>query len=702
MQVNITEEEQLCLTINLFRGDLVSNIVDEIHNMFLLEARNSPLLFNDLANMENYISESYAGRSLIELIQNADDALASSFLVEQASGVFFVANDGRFFNEEDLLSLCRSGSSTKKRNSDTIGFRGIGFKSVVNYSRLVHLISGNIRLTFSKELTSEELGKTTSCPLVRVPHVYAGSKHQSKVDSLLSQGYTTIFIFEVLDDSFCKELTDFSCDYLIFLKHLKNVKIVSASTSQSFLISRDNLGDGEEKVSISDTNTVPVSWILLRDNAVEGVTAAVKFDGKTGVPADASESVLHSFLPTRDFLSFGLKLNGDFSTDPSRTRIVRDAETLNTIEKCAELLTSLIGKVLLDGDDPFGLANILKDASVNPLSSIKGETINDSVVLSIKKHVGLFLKSYSNGKQIVLQPNGITDEDFDRITSSSDLCGFGCKHDKAIPGIVKFLSNMGVKQLSSAQCLEAMRTIECSSTTRSSVVASTIKETRFGLSGKEKDLILNAKLFEFENGVYPISENPDGIVSEVFEGSIKEQLTSSGDYPAFIKRIGLKETVSAINQQEAKVEHSLADGTIKAQGATFGQKKALKKWRTVEMNVAEALKGMQNITSVRDVSFQNTGYDLEAICADGSSRYYEVKSIDSLGDPVSLSNNEYSTASIYKDKYYLAIVSQKACEISFFFIKNPTDCLTFEKRVTRWDWICTNYEGELITFRLEE
>lgn len=65
--------------------------------------------------MEKYISESYAGRSLIELMQNSDDAQAKKFLIKKVSErCYMVANDGREFSEEDLISLCRSGSSTKK------------------------------------------------------------------------------------------------------------------------------------------------------------------------------------------------------------------------------------------------------------------------------------------------------------------------------------------------------------------------------------------------------------------------------------------------------------------------------------------------------------------------------------------------------------------------------------------------------------
>ena len=54
-------------------------IVREIRDNFISEAINSPTLISDLASMEKYISESYDGRSLIELLQNADDAMATRF-----------------------------------------------------------------------------------------------------------------------------------------------------------------------------------------------------------------------------------------------------------------------------------------------------------------------------------------------------------------------------------------------------------------------------------------------------------------------------------------------------------------------------------------------------------------------------------------------------------------------------------------------
>lgn len=91
-------------------------LIENLHNYFLDEAKKSPMLLSDLASLEKYISESYSERSLIELIQNADDANATKFYISRLNkNTILVANNGDYFTEEDVKSLCRSGSSTKKK-----------------------------------------------------------------------------------------------------------------------------------------------------------------------------------------------------------------------------------------------------------------------------------------------------------------------------------------------------------------------------------------------------------------------------------------------------------------------------------------------------------------------------------------------------------------------------------------------------------
>ena len=59
------------------------------------------------------------------MLQNADDANAKRFFIRSNNDCIIVANDGRKFNKDDAMSICRSGVSTK-RDGKTIGYRGIG------------------------------------------------------------------------------------------------------------------------------------------------------------------------------------------------------------------------------------------------------------------------------------------------------------------------------------------------------------------------------------------------------------------------------------------------------------------------------------------------------------------------------------------------------------------------------------------------
>ena len=73
-------------------------LIKKLHDEFLNEAKQSPILLSDLANLEKYISESYSERSLIELIQNADDANSTKFYITIINdNAVLVANNGDFF-----------------------------------------------------------------------------------------------------------------------------------------------------------------------------------------------------------------------------------------------------------------------------------------------------------------------------------------------------------------------------------------------------------------------------------------------------------------------------------------------------------------------------------------------------------------------------------------------------------------------------
>lgn len=680
----------------------MTSIVNEVQRLFIAEAKQSPLLFSDLASVEGYISESYSGRSLIELLQNADDAGANAFYVEPLdSNAFLVANNGHPFTSEDFLALCRSGASTKKRKSNTIGFRGIGFKAVVNYAKTVHLISGEIKATFSREKTLAMLPAAKKVPLIRVPHTFDETRFQDAISRVLGEGYNTVFVFETDKPALGTEINELSGSGLLFVNHICRV-LINGESCRSISLVRKTLSDGLVDIEISES-AERKRWIVAKSKN-EGRREAVAFkcDGQKAVNAEADEAVFHSFMPTKDKLSARIKVNGDFSTDPSRTRIVWDEESEEALHSAVEIIADLCKTAFEMEHDPFGFIDVLKAISMDPLWQVKGMTPNDHFTQNVIEVLREVIRQGDQITPVYIQPESYDSDDFETVTQYLGVRGIGEKAQKGIPGIVELSKTLGYKPLPFEKSLEAMDTVECSDRTRASVLVDTIKGTSLGMSTKQKELIRKSKVVKSGSGKKRISEMDSGdTLDAVFEGMVADRLSNPAEYKSFIKRIGLEQQ-STVGRPIAEFVHSLGENTEATTSVqSFGTSRTIHKWRTVEKNVAALLELMPDVETVNDVSKQNVGYDLEAVLKNGKKRYYEVKSVDSLGDGFTFTNNEYSTAVENKEEYYFAIACQTEDTLEVCFVANPIETLRFEKRAIRWEWVCREYTGEVLKAKMK-
>lgn len=91
---------------------------------------------------------------LSELLQNADDAGATEASVCVDDGTFVFSHDGEDFKQEHFASLCRFGYSNK-RALHTIGFRGIGFKSIFSLGDIVELHTPTLTVAFHRQRFTE-------------------------------------------------------------------------------------------------------------------------------------------------------------------------------------------------------------------------------------------------------------------------------------------------------------------------------------------------------------------------------------------------------------------------------------------------------------------------------------------------------------------------------------------------------------------
>ncbi|MGI4873035.1 MAG: sacsin N-terminal ATP-binding-like domain-containing protein [Janthinobacterium lividum] len=148
----------------------------------------APELLEDLAHIEDYVQQSYAGRSLFELLQNGRDAaqvagqsgtLEIELVVREEAAWLLVRNTGAPLTPAGVEGLTRFGKSTKP-GVNTIGHKGLGFKAVRQLSDAPRLVTRWGTLLFDATRTQERYtpppGEPAPArlPLFYLPHYAPG------------------------------------------------------------------------------------------------------------------------------------------------------------------------------------------------------------------------------------------------------------------------------------------------------------------------------------------------------------------------------------------------------------------------------------------------------------------------------------------------------------------------------------------------
>jgi|GEM_PF-1170398 len=122
---------------------------------FLYELAEGTSNYRSLHSLTEQVEHQYHGRFIVELIQNAHDALLSTndklgaparieiaLKNEGDFGTLYVANDGRPFSLSNFNSLSQLGQSDKNPQ-ESIGNKGIGFRSVLEITNEPEIYSRN-------------------------------------------------------------------------------------------------------------------------------------------------------------------------------------------------------------------------------------------------------------------------------------------------------------------------------------------------------------------------------------------------------------------------------------------------------------------------------------------------------------------------------------------------------------------------------
>ena len=654
----------------------MESYIRKLSEEFLQEAISAPRLFRDMAQMEKYMAESYNERALTELIQNADDAESSTFYIDFLNGDLIVANNGKPFNKQDVETICRSGSS-KKRRGQTIGYRGVGFKSTTCFSSHIIIISKDCAFSFSKEYAARALNASyDEVPSIRIPLWVCvddlSYDLKLKIDSLRMNGFNTIFVFKNANASMCIQETE-RIDFcsLIFLRHIHS--IIIEKTLRNIRLERTiSTANGNHSVIIKDLiSQEEKEYNLISNNESYAIAVPNSYDEDNGFNSNEDE-VFHCYLPTLDRTGFKFRINGDFSTDPSRKHIIDDQRTRIECERIGQFLACyVIEQYHNKNSNEQLLRSIYEFVPLNKFGALIYETLQRTLeeknwLYSIEDTSVLLANALLLPCWFRYEWRGYLEEAMPPKKGNS----YVIIRNESLYNMVLRFGARAVKDTDLTIPLKNRQIVKKMSTGDYITWLSHIVPA---LRLKEKDEFFRISDLYFPNSgtVIQLKQalSNNSIVTQ-FKGKIKAYHDNSA-VEWFLSQFGLSQG------QESPTKSILKK-----------RKRIIPHWQTAEQLCVELEK--ERGYQATDVSLKNLGYDVISESM-GRKRYIEVKSVFHIGDPITLTNNEYSTAHQYGDQYYLCIISQEVPPKALY-VQDPLNYGALEKRVRMWEWVYTDYK----------
>jgi hypothetical protein len=309
-----------------------------------IESARGSRLWKDSVNMLNTVAESVFSRSahfILESLQNAEDAglkdcpANGEIEFSISPDRIRVTHNGTPFTEGNVDAIC-GVRSTKKPELGTLGFLGIGFKSVFKITDCPEVHSGEFHFKFDKSAHEDP---------PNVPWQIMPIWTDVSPEALNTELTTFIFPFRSTEcyEQTRDELKKLDVHVFLFLKWLRRLRVVDESNGQSVVV--ENLGETDGLISIKKDEAVQRFVVCRRSTLVPAEVAgdpallfykrqsvkqrevvvafAVDAEGNLNLLEDASAlGSVSSFLPLVEERS-GAKflIQADFLVQPGREAI---------------------------------------------------------------------------------------------------------------------------------------------------------------------------------------------------------------------------------------------------------------------------------------------------------------------------------------------------------------------------------------------
>ncbi|WP_036937919.1 sacsin N-terminal ATP-binding-like domain-containing protein [Acidipropionibacterium acidipropionici] len=343
--------------------------------------RADPRLIREHANQEESIRVGgYANRTLLELVQNAADAMAGSdgkgednrveIVLDEPNRTLYCANGGAPFNAKGLGAIYHAYLSDKR--GDEIGRFGLGFKSVLAVSSYPQVFSRSVSFEFNTSVARQRLGMISNrdgaLPILRTPlEVDAGKTiPRDPILAELAAWATTIVRLPQADPRnlarLRKEIKEFRSEFLLFVGSVREIRlrVIGPDGFETSHVSKD-LGGGRLKIQrpdgsgdewlVGDAMHRP-SWDARREVGEAVSREEVKVT--VAVPAEYStlkKGEFWSYFPLQDATSASAIFNAPWSVNDDRTSLINNTYNNEILDTLIGLFVEILTRVRT-ADDP--------------------------------------------------------------------------------------------------------------------------------------------------------------------------------------------------------------------------------------------------------------------------------------------------------------------------------------------------------------
>ncbi len=323
-----------------------------------------PLLIVEHFNNENKIIDEYNGRQLLEMIQNANDESDTTkpkkVKIALENNTLLIANNGNPFSIGGVESLIYSDLSPKVMEENKVGQKGLGFRSVLNWSEEIYIASYDLHLKFSKQHAREFLDgliaenpeiqtvlkrktkKSFSISVLRCPYLEEDTSHKKEAD------YDTVIklslkegINQDIKDQIEKDIIP---EILIFLNKLEEIEV--QTDEHHFLIKKETTDNGiliTKTDFLNEQNNDRCLWYTSEEKGKLTNNEVTKnYELKIAYNPNKKPSIqkLFSYFRTDVDFPYPVLAHGSFELTGNRNQLIEDENGFNKmlLDKLAMLL----------------------------------------------------------------------------------------------------------------------------------------------------------------------------------------------------------------------------------------------------------------------------------------------------------------------------------------------------------------------------